>query len=82
MAYTIIVHISNEPAFLAEIEELPKPTDVTLTFSNPRTKDGKALSQLDADANLFIYPWARINFVEVLPERGSRDELVEFFRED
>ena len=82
MAYTLIVHVANEDAFLAEVEELPKPNDQVLIFTNPRKRDGKPLMQLDAEANLFLYPWTRVNYVEVLAEREDRDELIEFFRDE
>lgn len=82
MAYTIVVHIANEDAFLAEVEALPKPDDNVLIFTNPRKRDGKPLTQLDQDANVFLYPWTRVNYVEVMEQRASRDELIEFFRDE
>ncbi len=82
MAYTVIVHATSEIAFLAELTELPKPTDNVLIFTNPRQKDGKKITALDEEATIFIYPWARINYLEVLGESGDRDELIEFFRDE
>lgn len=82
MAYTVIVHIANEDAFVAEIEELPSPTDNVLWLRHFRQKDGKPVRAFDHEAVLVAYPWSRVNFVEVLAERGSRDELYEFFREE
>lgn len=79
---TVIVHVPNEPAFLADIEELPSPSDSVLIFTNPRKRDGGPLSAMDEEATTFIYPWTRVNFIEVLAERGDREELIEFFRED
>jgi hypothetical protein len=82
MAYTVIVHATGETAFLAEMEELPKPTDNVIVFTNPRQKDGKPIVALDEDATIFVYPWARINYLEILGEGGDRDELIEFFRDE
>ena len=39
--YTALVHIANEEAFLADLEQLPAPTDSVLVVTNARKKDGK-----------------------------------------
>ena len=82
MPYTVIVHIANEDALLAEMDELPLPGDNVVAFKNPRKRDGKPISQYDIEASIFYYPWTRVNFIEVLVERASRDELIEFFRDE
>lgn len=82
MPYTVIVHISNEDAFIAEIDELPQPTDTVLVVRNARKKDGKPLQQLDTEAIMVAYAWTRVTFLEILAERASRDELYEFFRDE
>jgi hypothetical protein len=82
MPYTVIIHVANEEAFLAEVEALPEPKDNAVFFTNPRKRDGKVLQQFDAEAGIFMYPWWRINYIEVMLDRASRDELVEFFREE
>lgn len=82
MSHTVMVHIANEDAFLAEIEALPKPSDSILVVKNTRQKDGKALRYLDRDATIVMYPWSRVTFIEVLDSGSSRDELIEFFRDE
>lgn len=82
MSYTLMVHIANEDAFLAEIEELPKPSDSILVLKNTRQRDGKPLRYLDRDATIVMYPWSRVTFVEVLESGSSRDELIEPWRND
>lgn len=82
MPYTVIVHVTNEDAFLAEIEDLPQPTDSVLVIRNARKKDGKPLQQFDTETIIAAYPWTRVTFVEILAERASRDELFEFFRDE
>ena len=78
MPYTVVVHVSNEDAFLGEMEALPQPGDNVLIVTNARRRDGKPLPQMDHEAVMFMYPWTRVNFLEVLAERSSRDELIEF----
>lgn len=80
MPLTILLHIENEDPVVGEIEELPKPTDLTITIENPRRRDGKDLHYLQAEVSTVIWPWRRINFLEVLPS-GPEDEIIGFVRE-
>lgn len=80
--YTVIMHVANEDPFVAEMDELPDPSDQVVVFSNPRKRDGKPLPYIDREAVTFMYPWHRINFIEVLAPQKARDEIIEFFRED
>ncbi|MCW5876149.1 MAG: hypothetical protein KIS85_04620 [Anaerolineales bacterium] len=80
MAYTILVHILNEEPFVGEVEEMPSAMDSLLRIQNPRKRDGKDLPYLQGDVTTVIYPWNRINFVEILPS-GGEDEIIGFVRE-
>lgn len=77
----VILHLPNEDPILAEIEELPKPTDLFVTVSNIRRRDGTRLTNIDLDTEKFIYPWSRIGFIEVLPSEAERAKIMKFFRE-
>lgn len=81
MAYTVILHIPNEDPLLAEMDEMPKTTDLFLTVTNIRRRDGSRLSNVDAEAEKFLYPWNRINFVEVLASEAENAKVMKFFRE-
>jgi hypothetical protein len=80
MPYTILIHIANEDAVLAEVEELPNPSDQAVFCSNIRRRDGKDIQYADAQAVSFYFPWHRINVLEVLggEEEG---EIIGFVRE-
>lgn len=80
MPLTILIHINNEDPVVGEIEELPSPTDLTLTIQNPRKRDGKDLHYLQSDVTTVVWPWSRISFMEVLPS-GAEDEVIGFVRE-
>lgn len=77
---TILIHISNEDPVLGEIDTLPAATDTTITVKNPRRKDGKDLPYLDANVSTVIWPFSRINFVELMPS-GEDEEIITFIRE-
>ncbi len=80
MAYTVILHISGEPAIAGEVEELPKPTDTIITVLNPRMKDGKELHYLENNVVKVIWPLAKVGLIEVL-ENAEEEKIVGFVRE-
>ena len=71
MPYTILIHVANEEVILADVEELPNPSDQTVRCSNVRRRDGKDVHYVDARAVSFYFPWHRINLVEVI---GGEEE--------
>jgi hypothetical protein len=82
MAKVVIIHVAGEDPILAEVEDLPKPSDQFLEFSNPRRRDGKAVNYVTNGAKSFIFPWHRLSFVEVMTTESEREDVIEFFRED
>ncbi len=80
MAYTVLVHISNEEPIVGELDELPAPADVSVRLQNPRKRDGKDVVYLQSDVTTLIVPWTKINFLEVLPS-AAEDEIIGFVRE-
>lgn len=82
MAKVVIIHVIGEDPILADMEELPKPTDQYLEFTNPRKRDGKPIPYVTNGAKLFMYPWHRLSFVEVMTTETEHEEVIEFFRED
>jgi len=80
MSYTLLLHIVGEPTIVAETEQLPSPGDSTLTVTNLHTRDGKDLANVDPSATHFIFPWTRINFIEVLGAE-EEEEIVGFARD-
>jgi len=80
MAYTIVIHITNEDPIVGDIDELPTPTDAMLTIHNPRRRDGKDVSYLSNDVVTVIYPFSQISFIEVMPSEGE-ERIIGFVRE-
>ena len=82
MAKVIIIHVVGEDPIYAEVEELPKPTDQYLEFTNPKRRDGKPVAYVTTGAKSFMYPWHRLSFVEVMTADSERADTIEFFREE
>lgn len=80
MAITVIIHITNEDPIVAEIEEIPSVSDKVLIGTNPRKRDGKDLHYIDADVTTVLWPWDRINFLEILPSE-EEEKIIGFVRE-
>ena len=55
MAITIIIHIMNADAIVAEIDELPDPQATALVCTNPRGRDGKAAREIKTGGSAALY---------------------------
>jgi hypothetical protein len=80
MAYTIVLHLTNEEAVVGEMDVIPSPADTLLVINNPRRIDGKDLHYLSEDVTTVIWPVSRVNFLEVLPTK-EEEEIISFVRE-
>ncbi len=80
MPYTVIIHPSGEEPIIGEVEELPKPTDLSISLNSPRKIDGKELHYLAESVLTVIWPIHRLNFIEVLPTKAE-EEIIGFVRE-
>lgn len=80
MAFSVILHISGEEPIVGEIEEMPHPGDSVLVLNNPRKRDGKDIPYLSTDVTTVVWPWEKVNFMEIMPTEAE-EEIVGFVRE-
>ena len=80
MSYRIQVHIAGDDPVVLDVEELPKTTDQCVIGSNPQRRDGKEVAYILREVNQVIFPWWRINFIQVLPSEQA-EEVPTFVRE-
>ncbi len=80
MPITVLVHLQGEDAIVGEVEEIPTPTDASITVNNPRKRDGKDLSYVQGNVVTVIWPMHRINFIEIMPT-SEEEKLIGFVRE-
>lgn len=80
MPFTVVIHISNEDPILADMDELPTPTDTIVVLHNPRRRDGKDVHYLQDDVVSVIWPINQISFIEVLPSEGE-EKIIGFVRD-
>jgi hypothetical protein len=80
MSISVLVHVSGEDPVLGEMESLPNPAETSVTIASPRRRDGKDLPYVQRDVVTIIYPWHRINFIEILPS-PEEEKLIGPVRE-
>ena len=80
MAIALLVHISGEDAIVVDVEQLPMPQDQILIGTNPRYRDGKEVRNILPEVNTIIFPWWRVNFIEILPSK-EEEEVYGFYRD-
>lgn len=80
MAMTVLLHLTGEDAVVGEIDQLPSPSDASITVNNPRRRDGKDLPYVQSNVVTVIFPLHRINFIEIMPT-AEEEKLIGFVRE-
>ena len=80
MPMTVMIHLMNEDAIVAEVDKIPDPTDQFLICENPRRRDGRDVSYVLPEVRSLIVPWHRIHCVELLPGEDE-EKVVTFIRE-
>ena len=79
--YTIILHVSNSAPVKLEVEDLPDPNAVSILGKNPRERNDKDFEWVDEGVETVIFPWWRINYVQVLPNEDEEQEFEMPWRE-
>ncbi|HEX9037106.1 MAG TPA: hypothetical protein VF808_08980 [Ktedonobacterales bacterium] len=80
MAIQVVIHLTNDEPFTAEMEDLPPPGATYVMLTNPRTREGKHVQWVTAGAYRFMYPLTRISFIEIMMSAQDRD-IEPFYRD-
>ncbi len=65
MLRNAVLHISNEQPLVADLFELPNPTDLAVRLTNLRSLDGKRPVFVDDSKSVFVFPYHRVSFIEI-----------------
>jgi hypothetical protein len=76
MLRNAVLHLASEQPLLADLFELPAPTDVALRLTNLRSLDGKRPIFVDDSKSVFLFPFHRVSFVEIPPGAMAGTELA------
>jgi hypothetical protein len=80
MSYRLQIHVTGEDPVVVDVDQLPQPNAQYIVGTNPQRRDGKQVDYLLHEVNQVIYPWWRINFIQILPDERA-DDLETFVRE-
>jgi len=62
----VVIHIANEQPLLADLYDMPGPTDISLVCTNVRMLDGKKPLFIDHTSSAFVFPYLHIRFIEIM----------------
>lgn len=80
--YSILVHIANQEPVKIDVDELPTPQDTCVIGRNPRDRSDREIGWTDEGVRVVIFPWWRINYIQVLPSGEDEMEFPLPFRND
>lgn len=80
MTYILQLHVSGEEPVVIDVDEFPDPNSQFVVGANPRRRGDKPVEYILEEVTRVIYPWWRINFVQILPT--AEDEEVTTFVRD
>ena len=62
-----VIHLHNEQPLLADLFDVPSPSDQGLLCTNLRTMNGKRPVFADHLESTFFFPYQHVRFVEIHP---------------
>jgi hypothetical protein len=80
MPISVLLHVTNAEPVLGEVDEMPSPGDQFIKVSNPRRVDGKDLQYLSEKVVTVLWPFDKLNFIEILPSE-EEEKIISFVRE-
>lgn len=78
---TIIIHVANAEPVKLDVDALPSPTDQIIIGRNPRERTDREFDWVDDGVTTVIFPWWRINYVQVLPDTEDKQDIELFYRD-
>jgi hypothetical protein len=79
---TLLLHIANSEPIKVDVEDLPQPSDIMIVGKNPRDRKDKEVDWLDEGVTTVMFPWSRINLIQVMPSAEDQAEFPQLWRND
>jgi hypothetical protein len=74
MIRNAVVHLTGQQPVVADLEQMPLPTDIGIVCTNVRYADGKKPNFINHTESTFLFPMAHIFFIEI-PAADIRRDL-------
>ena len=68
MTIPAIIHLAGEDAIFGELDEVPNPTHNFVFLRKIRQKNGKELAYVADGAEVFLFAWHKITFIEIMAD--------------
>ena len=78
---TVLMHIANAEPIKLDLDEMPSLQDVAVIGKNPRDRADKEVSWLEEGVTTIIFPWWRINYIQILPAGEEEPEFPLLYRD-
>ncbi len=79
---TLLLHITNAEPVKIDVDDMPSPTDIMIVGRNPRDRKDKEVEWLDEGVTTVMFPWSRINMIQVMPDPDADTEFPQLWRND
>lgn len=80
MRLSAIIQFVEEDPIVGELDGPPDPAAQFVTVYNPRRRDGRTVSFLDANVETVLFAWHRISSIQLLPQ-VDLERAIGFVRE-
>jgi hypothetical protein len=81
MAIRVIVHVTNEDPFVADIEAMPSEAATSIFVRNPRTREGRPVPWSSGPTKGFLFPMTRIAYLAFPISDEDVSDLELFYRD-
>ena len=78
---TLLLHVAGQEPVKLDVDDMPAPQDVAIIGRNPRERSDKEVTWIEDGVTTVIFPWWRINYIQVLPSLEDELEFPLPFRE-
>lgn len=79
---TLLLHISNAEPVKIDVDDMPGPHDIMIVGRNPRDRKDKEVDWLDEGVTTVMFPWSRINMIQIMPDPDADTEFPQLWRND
>ena len=82
MSIHVIMHVTGETPFMAEMEKPPDPTAPFVMVTSPMLREKRPTEWATQGAHLFFFSWSHIKLIEVVSDNSHEPIETHYPRRD